>query len=458
MTNRNELITVGSKHEVFIEKMAHEGQGIGKINGKTIFVEEAIFSEKCLVEIVKVKKNYVIGKVVKIIKASPNRINPICLSAADCGGCGLQHMNYEAQLSFKTEKVRDSLKRIGHIDVEVLNTIGMKEPWYYRNKSQFPVGVIDGHGILGFYKKRSHEIVDVGNCLIQQQTNNEVLSVLKEWITKHNIPLYDEARHQGLLRHVVTRTAYKTGEIMVILVANGRDIPQRKELIELLKSKINGFKSLILNVNTKKTNVILGEENITIFGRPYIYDYISEIKFRLSPQSFFQVNPIQVEVLYNKVLEYAELTGSETVVDLYCGLGTITLFLAKKAKKVYGIEVVSEAIADARVNAQINNIYNVEFIEGAAEKIMPDMVKKGIKPDIIVVDPPRRGCHERTLEAITTVYPTKVIYVSCNPATLARDLRYLEDRGFKTIKVQPVDMFPQTHHVECVTLMSRVKD
>ena len=195
-------------------------------------------------------------------------------------------MNYEAQLSFKTEKVRDSLKRIGHIDVEVLNTIGMKEPWYYRNKSQFPVGVIDGHGILGFYKKRSHEIVDVGNCLIQQQTNNEVLSVLKEWITKHNIPLYDEARHQGLLRHVVTRTAYKTGEIMVILVANGRDIPQRKELIELLKSKINGFKSLILNVNTKKTNVILGEENITIFGRPYIYDYISEIKFRLSPQSF----------------------------------------------------------------------------------------------------------------------------------------------------------------------------
>lgn len=450
-------LAIDSEHEVLIERMAHEGQGIGKINGLKIFVEGAMIGEKCRVKITKSKKHYAIAKIIEILKPSLDRITPKCMYANQCGGCHLQYMSYEAQLSFKTSKVKDSLKRIGHIDTEVYETLGMVEPWHYRNKSQYPVGRRNNNVVLGFYENRSHDIVDLENCLIQHSLIDKVMLTVKDWLEQYHISIYNELSHEGLIRHVVIKVGYKTGVVMAILVANGKEIPFIDRLVKMLGSKIQGFKCLILNVNTKKTNVIMGEENIVLYGRTYIYDYIGDVKFRISPLSFFQVNSIQMEALYKKTLEYAGLTGSETVIDLYCGIGTISLFLAKKAKRVYGIEVVSQAIDDARINAEINGIDNVEFIEGAAEKVMPKIAERGIKPDVIVVDPPRRGCDEKTLEAIARVSPDRVVYVSCNPATLARDLRYLEDRGYKTEEVQPVDMFPQTHHVECVVKVQREK-
>ncbi len=450
-------LAIDSEHEILIERMAHEGQGIGKINGLKIFVEGAMIGEKCRVKITKSKKHYAIAKIIEILKPSLDRITPKCMYANQCGGCHLQYMSYEAQLSFKTSKVKDSLKRIGHIDTEVYETLGMVEPWHYRNKSQYPVGRRNNNVVLGFYENRSHDIVDLENCLIQHSLIDKVMLTVKDWLEQYHISIYNELSHEGLIRHVVIKVGYKTGVVMAILVANGKEIPFIDRLVKMLGSKIQGFKCLILNVNTKKTNVIMGEENIVLYGRTYIYDYIGDVKFRISPLSFFQVNSIQMEALYKKTLEYAGLTGSETVIDLYCGIGTISLFLAKKAKRVYGIEVVSQAIDDARINAEINGIDNVGFIEGAAEKVMPKIAERGIKPDVIVVDPPRRGCDEKTLEAIARVSPDRVVYVSCNPATLARDLRYLEDRGYKTEEVQPVDMFPQTHHVECVIKIQRVK-
>jgi 23S rRNA (uracil1939-C5)-methyltransferase len=450
-------LAIDSEHEILIERMAHEGQGIGKINGLKIFVEGAMIGEKCRVKITKSKKHYAIAKIIEILKPSLDRITPKCMYANQCGGCHLQYMSYEAQLSFKTSKVKDSLKRIGHIDTEVYETLGMVEPWHYRNKSQYPVGRRNNNVVLGFYENRSHDIVDLENCLIQHSLIDKVMLTVKDWLEQYHISIYNELSHEGLIRHVVIKVGYKTGVVMAILVANGKEIPFIDRLVKMLGSKIQGFKCLILNVNTKKTNVIMGEENIVLYGRTYIYDYIGDVKFRISPLSFFQVNSIQMEALYKKTLEYAGLTGSETVIDLYCGIGTISLFLAKKAKRVYGIEVVSQAIDDARINAEINGIDNVGFIEGAAEKVMPKIAERGIKPDVIVVDPPRRGCDEKTLEAIARVSPDRVVYVSCNPATLARDLRYLEDRGYKTEEVQPVDMFPQTHHVECVVKVQREK-
>ncbi|HHV17636.1 MAG TPA: 23S rRNA (uracil(1939)-C(5))-methyltransferase RlmD [Thermoanaerobacterales bacterium] len=449
-------LAIDSEHEILIERMAHEGQGIGKINGLKIFVEGAMIGEKCRVKITKSKKHYAIAKIIEILKPSLDRITPKCMYANQCGGCHLQYMSYEAQLSFKTSKVKDSLKRIGHIDTEVYETLGMVEPWHYRNKSQYPVGRRNNNVVLGFYENRSHDIVDLENCLIQHSLIDKVMLTVKDWLEQYHISIYNELSHEGLIRHVVIKVGYKTGVVMAILVANGKEIPFIDRLVKMLGSKIQGFKCLILNVNTKKTNVIMGEENIVLYGRTYIYDYIGDVKFRISPLSFFQVNSIQMEALYKKTLEYAGLTGSETVIDLYCGIGTISLFLAKKAKRVYGIEVVSQAIDDARINAEINGIDNVGFIEGAAEKVMPKIAERGIKPDVIVVDPPRRGCDEKTLEAIARVSPDRVVYVSCNPATLARDLRYLEDRGYKTEEVQPVDMFPQTHHVECVIEIQKV--
>jgi 23S rRNA (uracil1939-C5)-methyltransferase len=449
-------LAIDSEHEVLIERMAHEGQGIGKINGLKIFVKGAMIGEKCRVKITKSKKHYAIAKIIEILKPSLDRITPKCMYANQCGGCHLQYMSYEAQLSFKTSKVKDSLKRIGHIDTEVYETLGMVEPWHYRNKSQYPVGRRNNNVVLGFYENRSHDIVDLENCLIQHSLIDKVMLTVKDWLEQYHISIYNELSHEGLIRHVVIKVGYKTGVVMAILVANGKEIPFIDRLVKMLGSKIQGFKCLILNVNTKKTNVIMGEENIVLYGRTYIYDYIGDVKFRISPLSFFQVNSIQMEALYKKTLEYAGLTGSETVIDLYCGIGTISLFLAKKAKRVYGIEVVSQAIDDARINAEINGIDNVGFIEGAAEKVMPKIAERGIKPDVIVVDPPRRGCDEKTLEAIARVSPDRVVYVSCNPATLARDLRYLEDRGYKTEEVQPVDMFPQTHHVECVIEIQKV--
>jgi 23S rRNA (uracil1939-C5)-methyltransferase len=450
------MLQIGQKVEMEITGMAHEGQGVGRVNGLAVFVEGALKGEKVLARIEKVSKNYAISRVEKIIVPSPERVEPPCPYAEKCGGCSLQHLSYKGQLDFKTQKVKDNLERIGHIHATVLETIGMDIPFKYRNKAQYPVGKKDGRAVLGFYKKRSHELVPIRSCLIQHDFSWQVAELVGKWVEKYQIPVYDEVKHEGLLRHVITRIGAKTGEVMVIMVINGKEIPRLKELVDALEKNVEGLTSVYLNINTKKTNVILGEENILVYGKPYIIDFIGETKFSLSPNSFFQVNPVQVEVLYSKALEFSALTGEETVIDAYCGIGTITLFLARKAKKVYGIELVSDAVKDARKNARLNGIENVEFIEGAAEEVMPRLLTQGVRADIIVMDPPRRGCEEGLLEAAVQMNPSRMVYVSCNPATLARDLRFLEDRGYKTEVVQPVDMFPFTHHVECVALMINV--
>lgn len=447
----------GQVIEIDIDDMSHEGQGVGKVDGFTVFVEGALKDERVLARIDDVAKRYSRGHVEKILIPSNNRVVPQCPYAERCGGCMLQHLSYNAQLDFKTQKVKDSLKRIGHIDAQVYDTIGMKDPYGYRNKAQFPVGDKGGRAVIGFFEKGSHIVVPSERCLIQHEASDIVANTVKKWVEQYNISIYNEISGQGTLRHIVTKVGFKTKQLMVILVVNADHILYTDELIQMLKSAVPGLTSLILNTNTKKTNVILGQKNKVLYGTFYITDYIGNIEFRLSPLSFFQVNPVQVEVLYSKALEFAELKGHEIVIDAYCGIGTISLFLAKNAKKVYGIEVISQAIQDARLNARLNGIENVGFIEGAAEDVMCEFVKQGIKPDVIVMDPPRRGCDEKLLDAAVTMKPKRMVYVSCNPATLARDLRFLEDRGYKTQKVQPIDMFPHTYHVECVTLMSKVE-
>lgn len=439
---------------VEITGLTSEGSGVARIEGFTVFVENALPKEQVEIKIVKVLKNYAFGKLLRIIEPAPGRVEPSCGVVKRCGGCQLQHMSYETQLQYKTQQVKDALERLGGLkDVVIHDTIGMEEPWRYRNKAQFPVG-LDGDVMIGFYANRSHEIIDTTQCAIQDSVNDVVIQAVREFIKKYDISVYDENTGKGLIRHIVTRRGFRTTEVMVCIVINGDSVPCDKALVEMLKGRIAGLKSVVFNVNKKNTNVILGDRNIVIFGEEAIYDYIGEFKFRISPLSFFQVNPIQTEVLYNKALEYAGLKGDETVFDAYCGIGTISLFLSKNAKKVYGVEIVPQAIENARENAKLNNITNTEFIVGESETVIPDMYKKGIKADVIVVDPPRKGCDERLLDVIAQMAPERVVYVSCNPATLARDLKYLSERGYRVKEIQPVDMFPQTTHVEAIVLMT----
>lgn len=440
---------------VDITGLSSEGLGVARIEGFTVFVEGALPKEQAEIKIVKVLKNYAFGKLLRTLKTAACRIEPSCGVVKRCGGCQLQHMSYEAQLQYKTQQVKDALERIGGLNgVAVHDTIGMEDPWRYRNKAQFPVGM-DGDVMIGFYANRSHEIIDTPQCSIQDAVNDNVIQTVREFIKKYDISVYDENTGKGIIRHIVTRKGFKTGEVMVCIVINGDSLPCGKALVEMLRARTDGLKSVVVNINKKKTNVILGERNIVIFGEEAIYDYIGEFKFRISPLSFFQVNPVQTEVLYGKALEYADLKGDETVFDAYCGIGTISLFLSRKAKKVYGIEIVPQAINNAKENARLNGVKNVEFLVGESEIVIPELYRKGIKADVIVVDPPRKGCDEKLLEVITEMSPEKVVYVSCNPATLARDLKYLSERGYEVREVQPVDMFPQTSHVEVIVGIQR---
>ncbi len=350
------------------------------------------------------------------------------------------------------------MQRIGKLkDAVIHDTIGMKNPYRYRNKAQFPVGIKDGKVVIGFYAPRSHEIIDTPSCLIQDEVSDTVMEVIKRWVEGSDISVYDEQTGKGLIRHIMVRKAFRTGEIMVVIVTNGYEIPFKELLIDMLNEKIKNLKTIVQNINRENTNVVLGVDNKTLYGSGIITDYIGDLKFQISPLSFFQVNPVQTEVLYNKALEYAGLSGNETVIDAYCGAGTISLFLAQKAKKVYGVEIVEPAIIDAKKNAKDNNVGNVEFIVGKSEEVIPELYSWGIKADVIVVDPPRKGCDEELLRTIVSMKPERVVYVSCDPGTLARDLNYLENNGYKTLEIQPVDMFPITAHVECVVLMSKVE-
>lgn len=443
-------------YELDIDNLGMNGEGIGRIEGFTVFVEGAIPGERVLIKVVKVTKSYAYGKLLHIIQKSQDRTEPPCPYYKRCGGCQLQHISYSRQLQFKAEKVKDALERIGGLkDVVVRPTIGMEDPWRYRNKAQFPVGYVKGKLTIGFYRPRSHDLIDIEKCAIQHPVNDKVIALVRQFINTYNIPVYDEKSHKGIIRHVVTKVGFTSGELMVIIVTNGSKLPRKDELINLLRDGLPNITSIVQNVQSNKTNVILGNKNITLWGQDYITDSIGDLKFKISPMSFFQVNPVQTEKLYTKALEYANLTGNEKVVDAYCGIGTISLFLAKKASKVYGVENVPQAIDDANENARINDIDNVEFILGEAENVIPRMASEGLKVDVVVVDPPRKGCDQKLLETIVEMNPERMVYVSCNPATMARDLKFMVEHGYKVEEVQPVDMFPQTGHVEIVCLMSR---
>lgn len=445
-----------NKEYIFdIISQGYEGEGIAKIDNKyPIFIEGALKGEKVKVRIVKVNKNFAYGKLMEVLEASEERVNPPCAIYKRCGGCKLQHASYKAQLDFKWDRVKDCVSKIGKLDPSIVKyPLGMEEPWRYRNKVQLPIGLINGEVKIGFFAPRSHDIIDMEFCLIQDEIGDKVVKLTREWIEKFNIRPYNvdgEYDEKGIVRHIMIRRGFTTNEVMVVLVTNGEKLPHKEEFVDLMVKNIPGIKSVIQNINSKKTNVILGLESKTLWGEDTISDYIGDFRFNISPLSFFQVNPIQTEVLYGKALEYANLTGNEEVFDAYCGTGTITLFLSQKAKKVYGVEIIPQAIDNAWINAKENKVENVEFFVGESEVVIPDLINKGVKADVVVVDPPRKGCDKKLLDAITNIDAKKIVYVSCDPSTLGRDLQVLEENGYKTLEVQPVDMFPNTSHVENV--------
>ena len=387
------MLSKNKEYIVDIVDIGQGGVGIGKYEGFTVFVDGGLVQDKIKVKITKSKKNYAVGDIVEIIEKSPFRVERKCSeSLRQCGGCQIQELDYQKQLDVKTNEVKQVISRIGKLDdVVIHDTLGMEHPFRYRNKAQFPIQKKDNMPVIGFYKKKSHDLISTDECIIQHEVNDKIIKIIKTYIRAYNVSIYDEKTHKGLLRHLVTKVGFTTGEVMIVLVANGKKLPYLKELASVLKENIQGLKTLVVNVNTQKTNVILGKENIVAYGDGMIRDYIGELVFEISPLSFFQVNPLQTEVLYNKALEYANLGENDTVFDIYCGIGTISLFLAQKAKKVYGIEIVEDAIKDAKRNAKINNMDNVEFYVGKAEEVVPKMYKEGKRANVVVVEPPRKG-------------------------------------------------------------------
>lgn len=434
----------------------YDGEGIAKINDFTIFIQGAIKGEKVKILILKVTKSFAYGKILEIINASNNRNNVDCKTFSKCGGCTLRHINYRETLNIKRDIVKNCLYKELHRDVEVKNTIGMEKPLYYRNKLQYPVGYDkDNKPVMGIYSGRTHNIIETEqNCYIQNEKCSEIAKDIFEFTVKNNIKPYNEQTNKGTLRHIVIRIGIKTNEIMVTLVVNNDKFNNEEEFIEELTKKYPEIKTIVKNYNDKNTNVILGKKNKVIYGNGYIYDMLGSYKFKISPLSFYQVNPLQTEVLYNKAIEYANLTGEETIFDLYCGIGTIGIFASAKAKKVYGIEVVPEAIEDAKENAKLNKIENAEFFVGEVEKILPELIEeRNISADVAFIDPPRKGCDNITIETLLKIMPQKIVYVSCNPATLARDIRLLEEK-YELKQVQPVDMFAFTSHIEVVSVLN----
>ena len=450
---KNDLVTLE------IEDCGIDGEGIGKADGFTVFVKDAVIGDTVTAKIIKAKKNYGYGRLMEVLKPSPYRVEPKCEFARQCGGCQLQALSYDQQLVFKTNKVKGHLERIGGFtDIPMEPIIGMDELFHYRNKAQFPVGRNkEGKIVTGFYAGRTHNIIENRDCALGVAENKEVLDRVIAHMEKYGIEPYNEATGKGLVRHVLIRYGYFTKEVMVCLILNGNKIPKEEQLVKSL-CEIPGMTSITINVNKKRSNVILGEEICLLWGQEYITDRIGDISYQISPLSFYQVNPMQTQKLYAKALEYADLHGQETVWDLYCGIGTISLFLAQKAKFVRGVEIVPAAIENAKENAKLNGLENTEFFVGKAEEVLPREYKKnGVYADVIVVDPPRKGCDETLLETMVEMNPDRIVYVSCDSATLARDLKYLCERGYELRKVCPVDQFGMTIHVETVVLLSHKK-
>lgn len=466
------------KNDVFtvtIEDMGEDGAGIGKTDGYTWFIKDALIGDVIQASVMKMKKNYGFARLAKILEPAPGRVEARCPVARACGGCQLQELDYREQLRFKERKVYNHLKRIGGMDrlflpedrekaagvpnaVVMEPIIGMEDPWRYRNKAQYPVGLgKDGQPAAGFYAGRTHSLIPAPglDCLLGCQENKELLKIILDFMKEYKIPPYDEAAHQGLVRHVLLRKGFSSGGLMVCLVINGEELPHGGELAERLRAA--GVSSVSYSVNMERTNVIMGTRIVDLYGPGYITDTIGDIEYRISPLSFYQVNPVQTEKLYGTALEFADLSGGETVWDLYCGIGTISSFLAKKAGKVYGVEVIPQAIEDARENARRNGIENVEFFVGKAEEVLPEQYERNhVRADVIVVDPPRKGCDPVCLETILKMAPERVVYVSCDSATLARDVKFLEENGYRATRVRPVDMFPMGGHCECVVKLERV--
>lgn len=462
---KNELVTVT------IEDIGINGEGIGKVDGYTLFIKDAIIGDVVEAKVMKAKKNYGYARLMNILTPSPYRVKqPKCPMARKCGGCQIQEMEYDRQLAFKEDKIRGNLMRIGEVPAEVLDQamepiVGMDNPFHYRNKAQFPIGTDkEGHIITGFYAGRTHSIIPNTDCALGVEVNEIILKQILAFMEEYKISAYDETEHKGLVRHVLIRYGFVTKEIMVCLVNNGNHLPHGDILAERL-AKIEGMTSITLSINKEKTNVIMGSQIELLWGKTYITDYIGNVKYQISPLSFYQVNPVQTEKLYGLALEYAGLTGKETVWDLYCGIGTISLFLAQKAKEVYGVEIVPQAIEDARNNAKINGIENARFYVGKAEEVLPEYYAqyekehgKKAHADVIVVDPPRKGCEESLLQTMVDMEPERIVYVSCDSATLARDVKFLREKGYELVRGRGVDQFGHTVHVECVVLMSKVKE
>lgn len=430
------------------------GEGIAKINDFTIFIPNTLKGEKVKVLIVKVLKSHAFGKIVEILEKSQDRVESDCNTYKRCGGCDLRHVKYEKTLEMKQNAVQSLVNKTLKNKINVKETLGMDNPYYYRNKAQYPVGINkDGKAQIGAFANRTHEIIPIQECLIQNKKSQELANFIIKFINDNNISVYNEKNQNGLIRHIVTKVGIKTNEIMCIIVINGKNIPKEKELVKQIIDKFPEVKTVVKNINTKNTNVIMGKESINIYGEGYINDKLGEYIFKISPHSFYQVNPIQAEKLYNIGVKAAQISKNNVVFDLYCGIGTISLFMSKYAKKVYGIEIVEQAIEDAKENAKINNVENAEFIAGDVEKVLEDLInKKKVIPDIIMIDPPRKGMDENSIKNILKISPKKLVYISCNPATLVRDLAEFEEK-YDVKTIEPVDMFPYSKHVECVSVL-----
>ena len=447
----------GRTYELQIDRLGTSGEGVGRYDNFTVFVPHALPGETISAVIEDVKSSYARGRIKQILHESVDRAAPLCALYEECGGCQLQHLSYEAQLHAKRAQVIDALTHIGKLpQIPVRETLRAEEPWNYRNKMQFPIGRDSGKIVIGCFAQGSHTIINTENCHIQRAENNDLANAAREIAEHLHIPVYNEDTHKGILRHIVGRVG-RSNDLMAVIVTATKQLPRAKDFVRMLRENLPNLVSVHQNIQTYRNNVIMGRDTQLLWGRPTIIDSLGQLNFHISPRSFFQINTRQAERLYEQALSYADLHGTETVIDAYCGTGTITLFLAQKARKVYGIEIVQPAILDARKNARDNHVKNAEFIVGDATAVMPALYKQGIRPDVVVVDPPRAGCTETVLRTFANMKPQRIIYVSCNPATLARDLAILKDLGYAAQEVQPVDLFPQTSHVETITLLLRMR-
>ena len=453
MISKNDIV------EIAITGITAEGSGVGRVDGMAVFVPAAAEGDILQVKILKTAKSYAFGKIEKIEKASPHRIQPDCPQFLQCGGCVFRHMTYESELRAKEQRVRDAMQRIGGFDnIKILPIVGAQNPDHYRNKAQLPIGR-GGNGQLqmGFFASHSHRIIHSNTCMLQPEIFNSAIEAVQEWASIYKPEPYDEASHKGRLRHLYLRIAEATGEVMVCMVVNANGVPGEEELSQLLQTRVPGLKSFVINSNREKTNVIMGKKCRTVWGQDYITDELCGLKFNISPLSFYQINRSQAQRLYTIAGEYANLQANEVVLDLYCGTGTIGLTMASKAKKVIGIEIVEQAIKDAKTNAALNNIENAEFICADALQAGQILEDRNCTPDVVILDPPRKGCDADLIAAIVKINPARIVYVSCDPATLARDLKIFSKNHYQSVQLTPVDMFPRTAHVEMVVLMSRVE-